>query len=66
MADHISKDAKLQATTSILNSYIKTFESKESPAGRAITLDEICQGFKQVYNTIDDTLPNEARKVGLG
>ncbi|MCA9789549.1 MAG: hypothetical protein KC476_01125 [Cyanobacteria bacterium HKST-UBA06] len=66
MSDKISRESKLTATTAILNGYIKTFESKEGNGGSKISLDEVCAGFKQIYQTIEDTLPNAERRVGLG
>ena len=45
---------------------MKTFESKEGDGGSKLSLDDVCKGFKKLYDVIDETLPEESRKVGLG
>lgn len=67
MEDRVSREAKLQAAKEIVATYIKSAVVKEGENQRLqISADEICAMFKQVYETIDETVPNQARKMGLG
>lgn len=61
MDDRVSKEQKLYAAKDIVASYLK------GEGGKSVAPDQIGHIFSQVYNTIDQTIPDpEKRKVGLG
>lgn len=67
MEDRVSKEAKLNAAKEIVTAYIKSAVVKEGENQRSpLTAGDICSLFKDVYGTIEETLPSHPRKVGLG
>ena len=67
MEDRVSREAKLTAAKEIVNTYIKSAVVKKGEDQYLeLSAEEICKIFVQVFNTIDETLPNTQRKVGLG
>lgn len=61
MDDRISKEQKLSAAKDIVASYLK------GEGGKNVAPDQIGPLFSQVFNAIDQTLPDaEKRRVGLG
>lgn len=67
MEERVSKEMKLSATKDIVSSYIKASIKEGDRERPALSPDEVCELFKKVYNTIDETIPSaEHRKVGLG
>jgi len=67
MEDRVSREAKLQAAKEIVATYIKSAMVKEGENSRlALSPNEVCDLFRQVYGTIDDAIPTGARKMGLG
>lgn len=68
MDDRVSGEAKLAAAKEIVATYIKSAVIQDGEHSRRLDIspDQICDLFKQVYNTIDETLPAQQRKVGLG
>ncbi|WP_373531305.1 hypothetical protein [Vampirovibrio sp.] len=61
MEDRVSKEQKLFAAKDIVASYLK------GEGGKNVSPEQIGQIFSQVFNTIDETLPDpEKRRVGLG
>jgi hypothetical protein len=61
MEDRVSKEQKLFAAKDIVASYLK------GEGGKNVSPEQIGQIFTQVFNTIDETIPDpEKRRVGLG
>jgi hypothetical protein len=61
MEDRVSKEQKLFAAKDIVASYLK------GEGGKNVSPEQIGQIFSQVFNTIDETIPDpEKRRVGLG
>ncbi len=61
MEDRVTKEQKLFATKDIVASYLK------GEGGKNVSPEQIGHIFSQVFNTIDQTIPDpEKRKVGLG
>lgn len=61
MEDRVTKEQKLQAAKDIVASYLK------GEGGKNVAPDQIGHIFTQVFNTIDQTIPDpEKRRVGLG
>jgi hypothetical protein len=57
----VSKEQKLFAAKDIVASYLK------GEGGKNVSPEQIGQIFSQVFNTIDETIPDpEKRRVGLG
>ena len=67
MDDRVSREAKLSAAKDIVMTYIKSAVVKEGENQKlALSPDDVCSLFKRVYGTIEETVPDLARKVGLG
>jgi hypothetical protein len=67
MEDHVSREAKLNAAKDIVTTYIKSAVLKEGESQKlSMSTEEVCALFRKVYDTIEDTVPNAPRKVGLG
>lgn len=61
MDDRVTKEQKLMAAKDIVASYLK------GEGGKNIAPDQIGQIFTQVYNSVDQAIPDpEKRRVGLG
>ncbi len=59
MDQRVSKESKLDAAKAIVASYAKNSNTSLSP-------DELCDVFKKVFATIDETLPAPDKgRVGL-
>lgn len=67
MSDQVTREAKLNATKEIVCAYIKSAVEKEGEkSAQAMSQDDLCKLIEKVYGTIDSTLPNKEKKVGLG
>jgi hypothetical protein len=61
MEDRVSKEQKLLAAKDIVSNYIR------GEGGKNIAPEQLGHLFTQVFNTIDQTLPDpEKRRIGLG
>jgi hypothetical protein len=61
MEDRVSKEMKLVAARDIVASYLR------GEGGKSVQPDQIGQVFGQVFNSIDQAIPDpEKRRVGLG
>ncbi|HEY9685573.1 MAG TPA: hypothetical protein V6C52_01210, partial [Coleofasciculaceae cyanobacterium] len=61
MEERISKEIKLLAAKDIVSSYLR------GEGGRSIQADQIGQLLHQVYNSVEQLVPDpEKRRVGLG
>ena len=61
MEDRIPKEQKLLAAKDIVASYLR------GEGGKNVSPDQIGTIFTQVYNSIDQVIPDpEKRRVGLG
>jgi hypothetical protein len=56
----VSQESKLQAAKDIIANYVKNDKAQ------TLSPEQVCDFFKQLYHTIDDTLPESNRKIGLG
>lgn len=60
MEDRVSKEQKLFAAKDIVASYLK------GEGGKHVPVDQIGHVFNQVFNAIDQAIPDpEKRRVGL-
>lgn len=67
MEDRVNREAKLNAAKDIVAIYIKSSVIKQGEDQKLeLSADDVCNLFKKVYETIEETVPNESRKVGLG
>ncbi len=67
MEDRVSPEAKLNAAKEIVTAYIKSAVVKNGENQKLeMSSDEVCEMFKKVFETIDESVPNVSRKVGLG
>jgi hypothetical protein len=67
MEERVSKEMKLSAAKEIVAAYIKATHKNGDEERPALSPEEVCSFFKQVYTTIDETIPSpESRRVGLG
>jgi hypothetical protein len=67
MEDKVSREAKLNAAKEIVATYIKSAVIKKGEDQKLdLSADEVCNLFRKVYDTIDETLPDKTRRVGLG
>lgn len=66
--ERVSKEQKLAAAREIVANYVRNAEIKDGEKTRpALTPDEVCQFFRQMYSTIEEVVPEAApRRVGLG
>lgn len=65
--DKVSREAKLAAAKDIVTSYIASAVVKNGDnQTQPLSIDDVCKLFAKVYDTVDSTLPNAERKVGLG
>jgi hypothetical protein len=67
MEDRVSREAKLNAAKDIVNTYIRNAVVKNGESQRLeLSVDEVCSMFRKVFDTIDETVPDTPRRVGLG
>lgn len=67
MEDKVSREAKLSAAKEIVMAYIKSAPEKKGEDQKLnLSIEEVCSLFRKVYDTIDETIPNQSRKIGLG
>lgn len=61
MEDRVSKEVKLAVAKDLVSSYLR------GEAGKNVSPDQIGQIFNQVYNAVDQVVPDpEKRRIGLG
>lgn len=67
MEDRVSREAKLNAAKDIVTTFIKSAVVKSGENQRLeMSVDEVCDLFRKVFDTIEESVPNVPRKVGLG
>ncbi len=67
MEDRVSREAKLNAAKEITIAYIKSAVVKKGEDQHLeLSADEVCNVFRRVYDAVEQTVPNQSRKVGLG
>jgi hypothetical protein len=68
MEDRVSREAKLQVVKDIVTTYIKSAVIKRGELEQRLdmTSDDVCALFRQVYEVVDQTVPDNPRRVGLG
>lgn len=67
MEDRISREAKLNVAKEIVTTYIRSAVVKNGESQRLeMSAEDVCRLFQQVYQAVDETVPNPERRVGLG
>lgn len=67
MEDRVSRETVLHITKDIVTAYIRSAVVKHGEDQRLeLSPEQICEVFKKVYSTVEETAPNVPRKVGLG
>lgn len=62
--EKVAKDIKLNVAKDIVNAYVSSYNKENE---KKLSLDEVCEAFKQIYKTVDGMVPDQTdRKIGLG
>ncbi len=68
MEDRVTREAKLHVAKDIVTTYIKSAVVKEGENQQHLKLtpQDICNLFREVYQAVDETVPENPRRIGLG
>jgi len=62
--EKVAKDIKLNVAKDIVNAYVSSYNKENE---KKLSVEEVCEAFKQIYKTVDQTVPDQTdRKIGLG
>lgn len=62
--EKVAKDIKLSIAKDLTNAYVSSYNKDND---QKLSVDDVCQAFKKLYKTVDETCPDAGdRKIGLG